>query len=168
MNNRSQARRRRGKTPIRPIPPRAMPDPLYDRLEKLIDPEAREALDIWREHRADSTFVYFITTWPCDEIGDHVKIGYAADPISRLAELQCGNPNGLYIAALLLGTRELEAYLHAIWSQARVRGEWFGKGHSEAIITHARQAGLHQLKQFADGDSLEAIYSSWPALEATA
>jgi hypothetical protein len=73
---------------------------------------------------------YFIT----DGTGQ-VKIGRAANTLTRLRQLQTGNPRQLRVAlALPLGYEFLgnmksgewdEAALHRRFSRERVRGEWF-------------------------------------------
>ena len=55
-----------------------------------------------------------------------VKIGYCAgDPNTRLAQLQCGNPETLTLLAVKSGGKDAESYWHSRFSHLRVRGEWF-------------------------------------------
>jgi hypothetical protein len=80
--------------------------------------------EVLGEPAQERGFVYFI----CTDDGEFVKIGWAADPEKRLAQLQTGNPKRLVIVATLLGDRELEAEAHEFFRPAsdelRV-GEWF-------------------------------------------
>jgi hypothetical protein len=87
-------------------------------------------------------FVYFIVETPSED--GWVKIGTARDPLARLRELQVGNPRRLWIAALLVGGKDLEERWHIHWMEARNRGEWFGNGYGEAIVAMA-QAGAEPL-----------------------
>lgn len=57
--------------------------------------------------------------------GGPVKIGYAASPAQRLAELQTGNHLDLRVLASFPGTLEDEAALHRRFAILRIRGEWF-------------------------------------------
>lgn len=54
-----------------------------------------------------------------------VKIGYAADPTTRMKLLQCGCPVRLEIALVLDGDRAAEGRLHRICAAHRAAGEWF-------------------------------------------
>lgn len=55
-----------------------------------------------------------------------VKIGYAEEPESRLAELQCGNPRKLELAAVLPDVEmQIEQLFHRVFARYRHRGEWF-------------------------------------------
>lgn len=55
-----------------------------------------------------ATFVYLIG----EENDGPVKIGFAADPIRRLRELQTGNPRRLRIECLIFGNATTESLLH--------------------------------------------------------
>lgn len=55
-----------------------------------------------------------------------IKIGFTAgEPKGRLAELQTGCPGELHLLAVRPGTAADEKALHAMFSAARVQGEWF-------------------------------------------
>ena len=54
-----------------------------------------------------------------------VKIGYSACPEKRLRQLQTGNPEVLWIEALVDGDMELETSIHAQLQDRVKRGEWF-------------------------------------------
>lgn len=135
MTTRSDARRRRGSH--RQVKPE--PRPTYKRDEPV--------LRFWRSEVRNPTFVYFIQQ---GEDGP-VKIGTAKDPRVRLSELGCGNPEPLYIRAIVLGDRTTEQQYHHDWAQARLTGEWFGHGAQEIIITLAQQASHEQMEMFVAG-----------------
>jgi len=55
-----------------------------------------------------------------------VKIGHTANkPADRMGNLQTGNPKQLVVLWSAAGDQALERHLHAVFSQHRVRGEWF-------------------------------------------
>lgn len=66
-------------------------------------------------------FIYAI------ESGDAVKIGYAADPVRRVAELNTGCPSRHRLIGFIEGTQNQERRLHSSLRQWRRRGEWFSK-----------------------------------------
>lgn len=66
-------------------------------------------------------FVYFIE---CGD-GGPIKIGLAADPEKRMAELQPANPFRLRIIGRMHGGVDLEQSLHALFWSSHIRGEWF-------------------------------------------
>ncbi|MBX4941161.1 GIY-YIG nuclease family protein [Rhizobium binae] len=85
--------------------------------------------------RDRSAFVYVIS----DIRGEFSKIGYAVDPIKRLASLQTGNPLKLYIhrsfmLRKLSIAKKVEYWSHAIASErhGRLEGEWFQCSPSQA------------------------------------
>ena len=64
--------------------------------------------------------IYFV------QAGDgHIKIGFAKDVPSRLAELQTAHVVPLTLLAHVVGDRLQEAALHRRFAAGRVRGEWF-------------------------------------------
>jgi hypothetical protein len=65
--------------------------------------------------------IYFIQSGK----SDLVKIGYAADPQTRLRQLQCGNPEPLRLIATKDGEKDAEGQWHRRLAHLRVRGEWF-------------------------------------------
>lgn len=65
-------------------------------------------------------YVYFIQSQ-----SGHIKIGYAKDVASRLAALQCANPEPLTLIGTVAGTRGLEVSLHKRFDAHRRLGEWF-------------------------------------------
>lgn len=67
----------------------------------------------------------------------NVKIGIAADPVGRLAQLQTGNPNELSLhRKYLCPTREIaqvaEKLTHERLADHRLNGEWFSCGIDDA------------------------------------
>jgi hypothetical protein len=56
---------------------------------------------------------------------DMIKIGWADDPVERLATLQSAHHEPLAIVRLIDGPRFLEAWMHNHFAANRVRGEWF-------------------------------------------
>jgi hypothetical protein len=63
--------------------------------------------------------IYFIRN------GEFVKIGRAAYPEQRLAQLQIGNPTPLELLATVPGGRGEEYVLHKHFAAFGVGGEWF-------------------------------------------
>jgi hypothetical protein len=66
-------------------------------------------------------YVYFIQ----DVTGHVIKVGCAADPQSRLAQLKTGNPRKLRLLGYLPGGRKLEQEIHKELAYWRLDGEWF-------------------------------------------
>ncbi len=56
---------------------------------------------------------------------DRFKVGFAADPAKRLAQLQTAHPEPLRILAAVPGTMDDEAYWHRFFASAQTQGEWF-------------------------------------------
>lgn len=55
-----------------------------------------------------------------------IKIGYCAgDPITRLKDMQTGNPQQLVLIGCMEGGRFDEKRLHGLFYEYHVRGEWF-------------------------------------------
>lgn len=54
-----------------------------------------------------------------------VKIGWARDPLARLRELQTGYPTPLRLVTDFEGTRREEHFLHNVFSDDKLEGEWF-------------------------------------------
>ncbi|MGV9893002.1 GIY-YIG nuclease family protein [Streptomyces tendae] len=70
--------------------------------------------------------IYVIGT----EDSDLVKIGYTSgNPHTRLAQLQTGQPQQLYLLWTCDGDRGLERALHTRFAPYRSRGEWFDLTH---------------------------------------
>lgn len=54
-----------------------------------------------------------------------VKVGVAADPKSRVRQLQSGNPYRLFILGTFEGTQADEKWIHSKLEPYRMEGEWF-------------------------------------------
>lgn len=67
-------------------------------------------------------YVYFVQA---GGIAGPVKIGIAADPESRLVDMQIGNHEALVLLAAVPGSAPREKDLHRRFAAGRVRGEWF-------------------------------------------
>ncbi len=65
--------------------------------------------------------VYFIQAGP----NGPVKIGRAANPPARLAELQGANHEELRLLRVIPGNETTERALHGLYAHLRIRGEWF-------------------------------------------
>lgn len=155
--NRRDARRHRGSH--RP-PRRRPPDQPIDRRQYWrMRPHAAHAYHFWKQSTVeDPQFVYFVQA----REGGPVKIGLAVDPLARLGELQCGNPAELEIAEVILGSKDTEESQHHHWREARLRGEWFGRGYEEAILAIAQTTSLMQIELLADSEPLHNITSLVP------
>lgn len=57
--------------------------------------------------------------------GDTIKIGWSRDPVTRLQQLQVGNPNPLQIIGCVAANRLIEPALHMLFASRSVSGEWF-------------------------------------------
>lgn len=59
-----------------------------------------------------------------------IKIGYTGkDPFQRVRELQTGNPNALQLVGWIEEGRGFESWLHGIFRDDRMQGEWFKASH---------------------------------------
>lgn len=63
--------------------------------------------------------IYFVQS------GDAVKIGYAANPEARVAQLQCSTPHPVTILGLQPGSPGDEKALHKRFARYNIRREWF-------------------------------------------
>jgi hypothetical protein len=116
--------------------------PMSENKRRYLAGPAGEAIAHWKERLGDPLFVYFIQA----EDGGPVKIGQALDPVKRLRQLQCGNPQNLVIREVILAAVDTEERLHGYWmSDAGMRGEWFGCGFEDEILRCAAQASSEQL-----------------------
>lgn len=90
-------------------------------------------VDAGRYLRYDSVYLM--------ECEGFIKIGLSRDPRARLINIQSSTPFEVSIRALIspilpCDARSLESYLHTVFSDFRVRGEWFSKD----ILTHIQPA----------------------------
>lgn len=60
-----------------------------------------------------------------DKFTGLAKIGWARDVERRAKSLQTGHPNPLQVTACVAGSRRVEADIHRLFADRRVRGEWF-------------------------------------------
>lgn len=69
------------------------------------------------------------------ELIGRIKIGWSTNVSNRLCELKVGSPLELRLLFSFPGGRDLEAYLHGVFSSRRLHGEWFDfpEGNSAAI-----------------------------------
>lgn len=72
--------------------------------------------------RKPSLFLYVIQI---DNADGFIKIGVAANPGARLAELQVAVPYQCRLLKVADGGRKLEKDLHIAFRSDRIRGEWF-------------------------------------------
>lgn len=68
-----------------------------------------------------------IYAFTSDDAPDYpIKIGVTKNnPLHRLKACQTGNHNRLKVLYLFNGSRETELFLHRIFSEERIGGEWF-------------------------------------------
>src|SRR5690606_777208 len=88
-----------------------------------------------------------------------VKIGWAADPVARLGELQVGNHLELRIIRTIDGPPIAERVLHDYFGHRRIRGEWFSFDQEMLEVelsTVARELREKASKKLAHADALEA------------
>jgi len=57
--------------------------------------------------------------------GGPIKIGFAADPVARMAKLQAMSPVALRMLGVVRGSIEIEGLMHASLAAHRLHGEWF-------------------------------------------
>lgn len=57
--------------------------------------------------------------------GNTLKIGWSRDPVTRLGQLQIGNPTPLKCFGCVAANRMIEPALHMLFAAASVSGEWF-------------------------------------------
>lgn len=82
--------------------------------------ERKRAAGEFPRYEDTTPSVYFIS----DAFGN-VKIGVAADPTLRCQDMQVSHAGELRVEAVIPGGYPAEARLHAQFSDARLRGEWF-------------------------------------------
>lgn len=93
-------------------------------------------------------YVYFIQ-WSND--ASHVKIGYSSTPLSRFTTFLTSSPHKLFVLGLMVVEgQEEEAFLHSLFEEYRVTGEWFqyeGKLRSfiESLPRHTLESKMRAL-----------------------
>lgn len=85
--------------------------------------------------RCATSVVYFIRC--CD----FIKIGKAVNIEMRMSELQVGNPFPLTLLGTIPGGYDEEKNYHAIFCEARHRGEWFRI--TPELVDGLRTLGIH-------------------------
>lgn len=139
------ARRRKGHGKTRTVKPGPA----------ILTDHAAETLDYWRRNGGvAATFAYFIQ----EDTDGAIKIGEAANPVRRLEQMQTGNPRYLRVAAVILAGRNTEWQLHGYWrASAWIRGEWFGRGHADAILAKAQQIADAQIEAHRQREPLDDV-----------
>lgn len=98
-----------------------------------------------------------------------VKIGFTTDINARVKNLSVGVPGGVMVLASILGAgKETEEYLHGMFAEDRISGEWFR--YSERLrdfVRDARNGDLPRLpfQDAAIGHSRSATDFSKEAVE---
>lgn len=97
-----------------------------------------------------ATFVYLI----CEADDGPIKIGYGKDPITRLRDMQTGNPRPLRIERVVIGGRAVEKMLHQMWLSFAVGGsagtEWFRPEARPQLLPIITTAARLQVKSIRD------------------
>lgn len=103
-------------------------------------PSVEAQIDYWQKQRdLPSGFIYVIQGDPETPL----KVGYAVDPVKRLATLQTGSYQDLRVLAVFPGDLEAEHACHRRLKPALVRGEWFmGEVADEFVKGFIRHAEL--------------------------
>jgi len=57
--------------------------------------------------------------------GGNIKIGKSINPLDRIKTLQASSPVLLKPLRITMGTSAVERYLHELFAEDRVYGEWF-------------------------------------------
>ncbi len=99
--------------------------------------------------------VYFI--W--DSAGA-IKIGISDDAPSRLAQLQSGNANPLFLLGTIPGNEQTEASLHVKFASLRITGEWFRA--TPPLLWHVRKLISRTLQSSSENGSKRGMRAcSW-------
>jgi hypothetical protein len=69
-------------------------------------------------------YIYFVQ----GECGGPIKVGYSKDPDSRFKTLQTGYPDILKMLLIIPGSEKTESYIHKMFDEYRINGEWFKPG----------------------------------------
>lgn len=95
------------------------------------------------QNPAANEYVYFISD------SENIKIGYTTRPAKRVTNLQSTNSKTLKILAVFRAPRAVEGYLHFIFRERHVRGEWF----EDAPEIHSFLAVINHLIGFKDEEA---------------
>lgn len=60
----------------------------------------------------------------CD-VSEAVKIGFSANPVRRLRQIQTSNPNHLRMIGVMETVEAFEQFMHWTYRKRRMSGEWF-------------------------------------------
>lgn len=100
---------------------------------------AREAIKSLEARSRRDGFVYFVQ----GVRGGPIKIGFAADPATRLAELQVGSNVRLRILCAVPAALNDERTMHARFKKDRLHGEWFSaSGRLKRFIADIVESGI--------------------------
>ena len=80
-------------------------------------------------------FVYYIQR---GDTGGPIKIGWSSQVEARLAELQCGAAEKLYLLGKHPGSLRDEKVLHIRFHRLRLNGEWFEA--SPELLSHIQES----------------------------
>lgn len=83
--------------------------------------------------------VYFV------KIGRNVKIGFSSQINTRLGTLQTANPERMELLLVIPGTPQTERFFHELFSEFRIRGEWFI--YSRAINNFIYMKGMSSYRE---------------------
>ncbi len=92
------------------------------------------------------------------EITQRIKIGKTTTAVSeRIRNLQAGSPDKLKLLGVCFGPKRTERYLHSLFSEHRLHGEWFSpsKGIMEFISNnciHDESAFYHIYRRISHGE----------------
>lgn len=81
----------------------------------------------------------YLFGYPHEKFGHVVKVGISSNVFSRLASIQCHNPETViphfdFIFRSRNLARTIEARFHANFSHYGIRGEWFGMSENHALF----------------------------------
>lgn len=88
----------------------------------------RSAFGLRAPEKRESHHLYVIQS-----SSGEVKIGRAADPRSRVKQLQTGSPRPLRLALVVEGGGGYERAIHARLKDLRIQGEWFEAAALDAV-----------------------------------
>lgn len=74
------------------------------------------------ERQQTEGYIYFV------QCGEFVKIGYTANPNSRMSKFKTNNPYECRLVALIDGGKIIEAQMHERFAEFHHRGEWYRCG----------------------------------------
>lgn len=96
-------------------------DPVIEYFNSLKERRDNIEFEINDSKTNNETYVYFIVS----NQFNFCKIGFSANPTSRLKEIQTGCPFDLSIAGIIKGSKKREKEFHEMFKEYRTHGEWF-------------------------------------------